>query len=218
MSIITVEKKIRQIPQSTVDRYSSYWFELRPKNIVDKWRRWLFAFVSIRAQWKANKEAYSLLANEDWKTRNELSDLLHKSRIGLVPMREKAIWEFKNSIEKDDHIIQPKFEDTWQSWRNRLVKQFYGIGLAKVSFAMEMCYPLECGVVCLDTHILQMYGIDPRKGCGKQKYQEMENHWIDTCLDMGYPSAMARHILWDKIQKKRNTRYWSHVLENDMEI
>ena len=100
-----------------------------------------------------------------------------------------------------------------QTWRNRLVKKFFGIGLAKVSFAMEMCYPLYCGVVCLDTHILQMYGVDPRKGCGRAVYEEMEAHWIKICLDKGYPSAITRHILWDKIQNKRNTRYWSHVLE-----
>ena len=214
MNYKTVEEKIRTIPESTVNRYESYWFELRPRNDIDKLNRWLFAFVSIRAQWKANKEAYMLLANEIWETKNELNNILDKSRIGLVSMREKAIWEFREALKRDKSIIQPQYEDNWQSWRNRLVKQFYGIGLAKVSFSMEMCYPLECGVVCLDTHMLRMYGVDPKKGCSKQKYEEIERHWVDICMDMGYPSAMVRHILWDKIQNKRSTRYWSHVFED----
>ena len=208
-----VEQKINSIRQSTVDRYCDYWYGIEPRNTEDKWRRWLFAFVSIRAQWKANKESYRMLAGENWQTKDELSKILHDSRIGLVPMRERAIWEFTQEVKKDKSVIEPELDDTWQTWRNRLVKKFFGIGLAKVSFAMEMCYPLYCGVVCLDTHILQMYGVDPRKGCGKALYEEMEAHWLKICLDKGYPSAITRHILWDKIQNKRNTRYWSHVLE-----
>ena len=67
-----VEQKIKSIRQSTVDRYCDYWYGIEPRNTEDKWRRWLFAFVSIRAQWKANKESYRMLAGEKWQTKNEL--------------------------------------------------------------------------------------------------------------------------------------------------
>ena len=171
-----VEQKINSIRQSTIDRYCDYWHGIEPRNTEDKWRRWLFAFVSIRAQWKANKESYRMLAGENWQTKDELSFILHKSRIGLVPMRERAIWEFTQEVKKDRSIIEPHFDDTWQTWRNRLVKKFFGIGLAKVSFAMEMCYPMYCGVVCLDTHILKMYGVDPQVRVAARLYMRKWKH------------------------------------------
>ena len=68
-----VEQKIKSIRQSTVDRYCDYWYGIEPRSTEDKWRRWLFAFVSIRAQWKANKESYRMLAGEKWQTKEELS-------------------------------------------------------------------------------------------------------------------------------------------------
>jgi len=37
-----------------------------------------------------------------------------------------------------------------------LAKDLTGIGLAKTSFALELCYPNTVEVVCLDVHMLRV--------------------------------------------------------------
>ena len=90
----------------------------------------------------------------------------------------------------------------------------YGLGLAKTSFVIEMCHPENRNVTCLDTHMLQLYSIDRKLIANKKLYDEIECHWSEACSKRKIPNAIARHIYWDGIQKKTDTRYWSYVLES----
>ena len=203
-------RTIATIQPQTVQRYTDYWETIRPRTWHEKWKRWVFAFCSIRTGWKTNKQTYKLLVDNPWATREQLRDLLEKSKIGIYEKRTKGIWGFTEAILDNPDILnaQPNVEE-----RDKLVKKFYGIGITKVAFSLEMCYPTECKVVCLDSHCCSMFGLDSNK-ISESQYKECERQWVKSCETMGYPSAIVRHILWDKIQKKRNTRYWSHVLES----
>lgn len=204
---------IAQVRPCEVRKYVKYWETIRPTTWHEKWKRWIFAFCSIRAGWNTNKETYRELVNTPWTSPEELLALLKHTRIGIYEHRAKGIWEFTDEVICNPTVMDIDHSQDWASQRDKLVKRFYGIGLAKVAFSLEMCYPTECRVVCIDTHIAQMFGIDPNKISDKQ-YRECERQWLKACDTLGYPSPIVRHILWDKKQGKKNTRYWSHVLEN----
>lgn len=206
-------RTISEVSPSTVDRYVKYWEDIRPTTWHEKWKRWIFAFCSIRAGWKTNKNTYKALVNIPWTSPSELRELLEKCKIGIYDNRTKGIWDFTDDILYDPKVLDIDPSQDWVVQRDKLVKRFHGIGLAKVAFALEMCYPTECKVVCLDTHCLRMFGIDGKKGVTDSMYKACEKQWIKACETLGYPSPIVRHILWDKLQGKKNTRYWSHVLE-----
>lgn len=206
-----VEGLIGSVTQDEVDRYSQYWRTIRPITLEERFRRWLFSYCSVRATWKMNKNTYALLSTEPWQTKEELRALLERARIGMYEVRTEGIWQLGNIARYNPILLMGHLGD-WQEWRDHLVSQLFGLGMAKVSFALEMCHPIDCRVVCFDTHILRMYGTSSDKLTPKL-YHEMEDHWLAVCDQHKYPSPMVRHILWDRIQKKPDTRYWSYVLE-----
>jgi hypothetical protein len=98
------------------------------------------------------------------------------------------------------------------------VSKISGIGLAKVSFALEMIHPNEARVLCGDIHQLRLYDMESLKynksRSGTDLYKKMERHWMVNCGKLGVPSYIARSIYWDDLQKKEDSRYWSFVLED----
>ena len=44
-------------------------------------------------------------------------------------------------------------------------------------------------------------------------YQKMESEWLDRCTKYGVAPNVAREIYWNKVQGRRNSRYWSYCLE-----
>ena len=67
-------------------------------------------------------------------------------------------------------------DEGWTEWRDRLAKGILGLGKAKTSFAIEMMFPLEAQVVCMDTHLFQAYGLDQTKD--SRRYKEIEDYWL----------------------------------------
>jgi len=207
----TVERKIRGIKQETVIRYLNYWCEIQPISLIDRWRRWLFAALSIRARWQANRAAYLQLAAGGWQTKQELRTQLEQTRIGLPGIRTDTVWTLYRCLDLMPQVFAMPPALDWQRWRSRLADTIIGMGMAKTSFALELCFPATCQVVCLDTHIRQLYGLEPSDGLPKRKYRELEKHWVETCRSMSYSPVLVRHILWDEKQGKTDTRYWSDV-------
>ena len=93
------------------------------------------------------------------------------------------------------------------------MKRAYGLGYAKTAFAIELCYPTECEVACLDTHMLQLYGHKVKGTPSPSKYRMLEQHWVDKCKSRKIPPFMARNVYWDSVQRQKDTRYWSYVFE-----
>jgi hypothetical protein len=44
-------------------------------------------------------------------------------------------------------------------------------------------------------------------------YHTIEADWIDRSNKRGLAPYMARCLYWDKNQNRKNSRYWSKVLE-----
>lgn len=204
------------VTQELVDNYSAYWDTIKPVSQDDFLRRYLFAFTSVHTTWEANVRGYEAIKDLGWI--EDKADLLARlifSRCGMHNNRANYIWEFAQKFIETPEAYCGKAEN-WTAHRNELVKQIKGLGITKVSFALEMCFPNEAEISCLDTHGLQLYGLDASK-LGTKKgdalYEEAEAHWLKRSKDVGASSTVARAIFWDKKQQKEDSRYWTYVLE-----
>lgn len=212
MNSKSAEAFIHSLRSADTVPYIQYWNNLIPKTEREHWQRWVFAFTSVRTSWRNNVKGY--LAVNDLGlifSEQKLRDAIVASGIGLHQMRVKGIWDFNASFWNDPDWFRPQTGESMVSCRDRLAKKLYGIGLAKTSFVFEMVYPVSCGVVCLDTHILQLYGLKDTPG--KKVYHKAEDHWRTTCHKQGIPPAIARHIYWDRLQGHNLNRYWAWCLE-----
>lgn len=210
-----IEKFISEIDKQTIDKYKTYWETITPKSQKDYYNRWIFAYLSVHTTWRKNVESYNLLSTNKWtEDKIQLSDLIVKSGVGLHNMRTKGIWQFTNDFWSNPDFWYKQENETWINFRDRLMNKAYGLGLAKTAFALELSYPKDCGVVCVDTHIIQLYGANAQK-LTERKYKLIEAHWLRCCKKYAIPSPIARHIYWDKKQDQQDTTYWSYVFENE---
>lgn len=207
-------------PRDKVIKYKEYWESVRPQNHSDIFRRYLFAYCSVHTTWKGNCAGYEAIKNFDgWIDDKEtLREKLHKSGVGLHNNRTNYIWDFSTKFwanPKDFYLTTKKYH---VKKRDSIVSKINGIGLAKVSFALEMIHPNEARVLCGDVHQLRLYDMETLKynksRSGTDLYKKMERHWMINCGKLGVPSYIARSIYWDHLQKKEDSRYWSFVLEN----
>jgi hypothetical protein len=200
---------------SQVADYCRYWSTLVPGGHREYYLRWLFAFLSVRSRWQANVFAYRRLARLGPSfSRADLNAALHETRVGLWRNRSAGIWQFHEDFWLDPQSWYPRDGETMTDCRDRLVYRTFGIRLAKVSFALEMAFPFNHAVVCLDVHILKLYGHDGVAGAPDPiRYREIEAHWCGACIERGVPPVIARHIVWDQVRGESSTRYWSHVFE-----
>lgn len=195
-----------------VARYCRYWKDIVPLSHREYYLRWLFAFMSVRSRWQKNVAAYLGLAAlpRDF-TPECLGRVLREEATGLWENRSKGVWKFHNDFWVDSSSWYPLPGESLRDCRNRLARRTFGIKHAKVSFALEMAFPFNQEVVCLDTHILRMYGIEG--SVPPSLYGAIEGHWCATCVSLSVPPVIARHVIWDQIQGETDTRYWSFVFE-----
>ena len=209
----TVEKFFCSVEKGTVERYMEYWETVEPKDESSRFQRWLFAFMSVHTSWKSNLAGYNSIKNWwDWfKDHDKLVGLIQGSGVGLHNNRAKFISKFTNDFWSDPDAFEKEENETWVTFRDRLVKRVLGLGPAKTSFSLEMCFPNEAFVTCLDTHLFQVYGLDQSKDL--RQYGKIEEHWLDMSRMWNIPPYIARCIYWDRKQGKEDSRYWSYVLE-----
>lgn len=197
--------------------YTEYWESIKPTTVDDFFRRYLFAFTSVHTTWEANVRGYLALKGLEWTENKEnLISRLVWARCGMYNNRAKTIWAFKNKF-----YANPDFycnvQGDWRTHRNNIVKEIAGLGITKVSFALEMCFPKEALVSCIDTHGIKLYELSTNSFTSKKamaEYEEAEDHWIDCSVDVGCSPTIARAIYWDVKQEKKDSRYWTYVLEN----
>jgi thermostable 8-oxoguanine DNA glycosylase len=220
----TLEKSKAEVffatfPREKVSEYKDYWQSVKPKNKDDIFRRYLFAYCSVHTTWKGNCAGYNAIKDfNDWINNKEtLREKLHKSGVGLHNNRTTYIWDFATKFwanPKDFYFTTKKGH---VKKRDSIVSKINGIGLAKVSFALEMIHPNEARVLCGDIHQLRLYDMEHLKynksAVGIDTYKKMERHWVVNCGKHKVPPYIARSIYWDALQNKENSRYWSFVLE-----
>jgi thermostable 8-oxoguanine DNA glycosylase len=207
-------------PREKIVSYKEYWESVRPQNTADIFRRYLFAYCSVHTTWKGNCSGYQAIKNfNEWIDDQEiLRQKLATSGVGLHNNRTKYIWNFSQQFwqnPKDFYLTTKKYH---VRKRDSIVDRIMGLGMAKVSFALEMIHPNECRVLCGDVHQLRLYNMEHltynKSREGTKKYKQMEQHWSVNCGKLKVPSYIARSIYWDALQKKEDSRYWSYVLES----
>jgi thermostable 8-oxoguanine DNA glycosylase len=208
-----VNELFASLDSEEVQSYKDYWQGVAPKNDTEIFHRWLFAFMSVHTTWERNVIGYEAI--KDWtkwfNNDAKLMEIIVEARVGLHNNRVRFISEFARKFWANPSAYKYQ-EGSWQDFRNKLVKNILGLGIAKVSFSLEMIYPNEAKVTCMDTHLFQAYGLDQSKDA--RRYVEIENYWLDMCAMWHVPSYIARCILWDRKQDKTDSRYWSYVLED----
>jgi len=225
MDSIKVKSFFSEISDESIASYTDYWAELKPQTVNGCFKRYLFAFMSVHTSWKNNCKGYNAIKEfqrwtieqgeqmELWGYNSDrLFKKIHKTRVGMQNNRTDYIGLFNDRFwdSPNDYVARQKNEG-WTDWRNRLAKDILGLGMAKTSFAIEMLYPTEAQVVCLDTHLLQVYGIGTKQAL--KYYEDAENDWLARCKEKKVAPYIARCLYWDKKQNRKNSRYWSKVLE-----
>jgi len=208
-----INELFASLDSGEIQRYKDYWQGVAPRNDTEIFQRWLFAFMSVHTTWERNVIGYEAI--KDWTVwfndDKKLMEIIKGAAVGLHNNRVRFISTFARKFWDDPESYKYQGGD-WQDFRDKLVKNILGLGIAKVSFSLEMIYPNQAKVTCMDTHLFQAYGLDQSKDA--TRYKEIENYWLDMCSMWNIPSYIARCILWDRKQDKTDSRYWSYVLEN----
>lgn len=195
-------------------RYVEYWDSMSAKTDSDLFRKFLFAFCSVHTTWEGNVNGYQAIKDhEAWRASYDgLRTRLVRSGVGLHNNRAQWIGRFADDFWANRRDFQRGPRESWGVYRDRLEGRILGLGPAKVSFALELAFPLEAEVVCLDIHMLRLYGRkDQNLKVGQ--YERYEHDWLGRCRAAGLPSFVIKQIHWDALQGRPDSRYWSHVLE-----
>lgn len=209
----TLAEFFSELDYGLVPEYKTYWSSITPENDSEVFQRWLFAFMSVHTSWQANVRGYEAIKTWWlWMNRwDNLHTIIEDSRVGMQNNRVKYISEFAHNFWKNPSYYRKQGNETWAEFRNRLKNATLGLGSAKTSFALELCYPNTAKLTCLDTHMFQAYGLDQTKDA--KQYTALEQRWVDMCAMWAIPPYIARCLYWDTKQGYSSSRYWSRVFE-----
>ncbi len=199
---------------SDATRYVDYWAGLEAKTDAQLFRRFLFAYMSVHTTWESNVNGFKAISDyEAWKgSHSGLRTRLVRSGVGLHNNRAKWIDEFSDTFWLDPSAYRRRPREAWFEYRDRLEQAIVGLGPAKVSFALELAFPLSADVLCLDVHMLRLYG-KKDQNLKKGEYRAYESDWVSRARAVELPPYIVKQIHWDRVQGKPDSRYWSHVLE-----
>lgn len=199
------------IEEHEIDTQIQYWAKKAPQSPNEIKNRWIFAYTSVHTTWEKNVTQYSLLKDQPLSNYAVINYKLILSRGGMQNMKADGIFHFGINWQQNQDMFTMSPE-CLRGLRDDLAKQLIQINYAKVSFALEMCNPLTANVVCLDRHILDLYGHDKEKAPGKLLYHRMENYWLHLSKERDVPPYIARCIYWDRAQNQSNSHYWAKIL------
>ena len=212
-----VDKFFNNMSISLVDKETEYWNELAIQDHAEYFERWIFAIMSVHTTWESNVRGYNDAVKDlSWTiSKDRLEKMVTDARVGINFRRNKGLWQLVQKFRSNPKQFYKKKGETWQECRNRLVGSIYGLGLAKTTYAIALGFPTEAQLCCLDVHLLRFMGHNVKKGhASSQKvYEDMENEWLERCERYDVAPNVAREIYWNKVQNRRNSRYWSYCLE-----
>ena len=202
------------IKDEEAQTYSNYWETVKPKNETEIFQRYLFAFMSVHTTWKMNCLGYNGVKDfKEWGGNREvLRGKIYKARVGMHNNRANYIGLFHDNFwDSPRNYVARQKGERWTNWRDRLAKGILGLGKAKSSFAIEMLFPNDAEVACMDVHLFRLYGLEQKQA--HKYYHIIEHDWVERSRKRGIAPYMARCIYWDRKQNRKNSRYWSKVLE-----
>jgi hypothetical protein len=211
-----VTQTLNKLSLKDLARYEAYFQDIRPTTQREIFRRGVFALASVHTTWEFNVALYAQLWDLKWlKDVEKLRAKIEESRAGLVNIRVRAYTEYAALFWQFPGLLERRKDETWYAFRDRIMDTVHGLGPAKAAFYAELLYFQDSRVPCMDTHMLQLYGV-PTKKVNNVKSGDrirMETHFDVTCANLDIRPVTARWLIWDKKQGKKNPRYWSHVLE-----
>lgn len=210
-----VEEAFTKYSNCDAMRYVDYWDGLAARTPAQVFRRFLFAYCSVHTTWEGNISGYQAIKDfAPWRANpGTLRGALLRSGVGLHNNRSKWIDRFSDDYWADPAQFLRQVRESWPAYRDRLEARITGLGPAKVSFALELAFPLEAEVLCLDVHMLRLYGVKDQSKLKVGQYQRFEADWVARSRAVELPSYIVKQIHWDRVQGKPDSRYWSHVLE-----
>lgn len=216
----TADTFFDSLTSQEITSQTAYWESITPTTMDDVFRRWLFAFTSIHTSWKGNVYGYEALKDFlPWKwNKPELHKKLRQSGCGMHNNRTEFIWDFSKKFWKDPTYYLPQAGELWRPYRDRLVRENKGIGIAKVTYVLELVFPLTCKLMCGDIWQYRIYGHNTAaksEGPGKHLYEKMEYHWVSSSNQKGVSAPVARQTYWSRLKKRHNSRFWSYVFEGE---
>lgn len=228
-----VANRIRNLDQQVVDQRTSYLESIKPQTLREQYKRWIFSAMSINTCLRQNVDNYKTVMAMPWDSRSELHEVMIHAGVSLHNAKSTSVWaitqRYRDS-ENQQMFAHPagagwcQKEHAWDWFRDHMaaltttaddsVKKMPWVGLKVVSFAHEMCWPYDCRVLAVDTHVAKWYGV---KGELTAKlYHKIEEHWLEACDRYGFPSAIVRSILWDLDHGVYGLRHWAHIFEDEL--
>ena len=212
-----VDQFFANLKLGAVHAEQAYWNDLIPQDDSEVFARWVFAIMSVHTTWESNVRGYEVAMSDlSWTiSKDKLKQMIVKAKVGLYERRERGLWDLATKFRENPDQFKKQDNETWQECRNRLIGTIYGLGNAKTTYALALSYPTEARLCCLDVHLLRFMGHDLKKGHANtlKDYERMENEWLARCDKYGVSPNVAREMYWNKVQGRRNSRYWSYCLE-----
>ena len=210
--------------ESVLDRcehYSNYFGRIEPVTPHDMWRRYLFAYTTVNLSWQSSIKLYAGLDRLEWPASEEdIRNAFIAAKSGFQNTRPRFIADFAARYFKGINFLkfQHKPGRDWVEFRQALDNEILGLGMIKISFTMELAYPQETRIVCLDRHMLaRIFHTDPTSNVAGGQYLHYEHLWVQTCRDYGAAPGIARLAYWDLMQGRDSPDYWAHVFKRKEE-
>jgi thermostable 8-oxoguanine DNA glycosylase len=208
--------------ESVLDRcehYSNYFRMIQPILPHDIWRRYMFAYTTVNLSWQSSVRLYTELNKLQWPAAEaDIRAAFITAKSGFYDTRPRMMADCASIFFSEFQYtrFQRKPDQDWLELRSDLDKLILGLGQIKISFTMELCYPEETEIVCLDRHMLgQVFHTDPTRTTGTQQYLHCERQWVETCRRYGAAPGIARLAYWDKLQGRNSPDYWAHVFKTE---
>lgn len=213
MSYPKVEALIDNLEDKIVTQYTEYWTTMLPKTEADYFKRWLYAMLTAAMSAAAGNQLFTIAIQQFPQWENSqlfLTEAYRNARVGFFNQKASFAFALRSAyINNPEKFVRRAGED-WIAFRNRIAKATPGLGMAKGGFGVELTSPINGGAVCLDRHMLRLYGSGP--AISDIEYRKLEKHWLARCELRKVPPCIARCAIWDALQGHTSSRWWSDVL------
>ena len=148
------------------------------------------------------------LSVEAWKLSHTLDPIeaMNRVGVGLTDLKGSAIYEIRNYPDQYPMAI-PTYRDYREQVKHR------GLGLSKLSFAASLIDPFGTDIVCLDTHMLQLYGSDERAYKSKARYEATESIVLAEAASIDMAPFTYQWAVWDfqRGKQENHSFLWGHA-------
>jgi hypothetical protein len=187
--------------------------------------RIIFALLSVHSPFHATVDDYRALRL--WSVRYSRLPIHHQSVrhalervhavdgvLQYIPTKSYYVADFTRAWLADSSPFT-RNGDTFIDWRKRLQTNVKGLGLAKASFAVALCNPVDADICCVDSHIHALFTDQPARNAIKPSvYLAIEDTIRRKAHEHHIGTFVLQWLLWDA---KRGVRE-SHACLADRRI